>query len=125
MINSRQELKKYFLPVYLVWAFVSPSLILLVNPIPASTLFAFYALFGLIWPLTFVVYPAFYLSFQSENAAYSVFGINLAIPIFLIAWIGPVIHFVFAIVYHRRYLQKQSTEDKPISFLDYLSGYLS
>ena len=120
MINSRQEVKKYFFPVYAIWAVISPTLILIVNPISGYRIVSFYALFGLIWPLTFVVYPGFFLSFRANSDLF----LPYAYSMFFIAWLGPVVHFGFAVYYHRKYLQSISNEEKKISFLDYLSGYL-
>ena len=123
MSFSRDNLKKYFFPVYYVWVIISPSIILLINPIPRNVVPAFYALFGLIWPLTFIVYPAFLLSINEQNTTLNVFSIDIAKPLFFIAWLGPVVHLIFAMIQHKKYIsQKQNNEN--MGWGEYLSGFI-
>lgn len=78
-ISSKFKVKKYFLPVYLVWALVIPTSLILLNAYRISQagtsifdyiiwdrVLAMYALFGLIYPLTIVTFEGFYHSFTSE-----------------------------------------------------------
>ncbi len=123
MSFSRDNLKKYFLPVYYAWAIISPSIILLINPIPRNVIPAFYAIFGLIWPLTFVVYPAFLLSIRQEGTTLDIFSINFAQPAFFIAWLGPVVHFIFALVQHKKYIMEKQNKLK-LGWGEYLSGFI-
>ncbi|MHA2250593.1 MAG: hypothetical protein ACXAD7_09525 [Candidatus Kariarchaeaceae archaeon] len=123
MVNSKENMRVYFLPVYFIWAIISPTLIVLVNGMPWSRVPAFYALFGLIWPITFVVYPAFLKAFTDETAAALYVGsVNLAIPVFYIAWLGPVVHLVLTFIFHKRSLEKESST--PISWSDYFFGFI-
>ncbi|MCE7735852.1 MAG: hypothetical protein GPJ54_13305 [Candidatus Heimdallarchaeota archaeon] len=123
MSFSRDNLKVYFFPVYYVWAFISPSLILLINPIPLRVIPAFYGLFGLIWPLTFVVYPAFLISINKEGTTLA--GVPfLTIPLFFVAWLGPIAHLVFATFKHKKFISLKKQGDEKLSWPDYLSGFI-
>ena len=85
MVNSKLETKKYFLPVYLTWAIVTPTIVTfmtsylntpegasIVDFIPWTRVLSFYTLFGLVWPLTIVISPAFFVSIK-EITSYSFF----------------------------------------------------
>ena len=133
IIDSKKNLRKYFLPVYYVWAIVSPTLILIVHNIPFSRYPAFYGIWGLIWPLSFVIYPAFLKSFQVNNDKVTLGPLNLndkvtlgplnlAIPIFFAAWLGPVVHLSFAFFSHKKYMEKEYS--KKISWSDYFFGFI-
>lgn len=78
-VSSKFKVKKYFLPVYLIWAIVIPTGLILLNAYrlsqPGTVIFDYiiwdrvpsmYALFGLIYPLTIVTFEGFYHSFTSE-----------------------------------------------------------
>lgn len=145
MVNSREKFKDYFLKVYVVWAIITPVAMILINAyinaedqsiwdaIPWSRVPALLALFGLIWPLTIVISPAFYQSFARETG-YSFFEalVNLGEPdavkmlfatiIFLIAWIGPVVHFVYKLFMHKAYISSQSEDE--IDWYDYIAGFI-
>ncbi|MCH8906196.1 MAG: hypothetical protein IH840_03820 [Candidatus Heimdallarchaeota archaeon] len=130
MTYSREGMRKYFLPIYIIWAFVSPTIIIMVINLSNDRLFSFYALFGLIWPLTFVVYPAFYASFQDSPGTFNLFwvsGIELEIKtwgvvFFAVAWIGPVIHLILALWFHK--IAVALREEKKIGWGDYFAGFL-
>ncbi|MHA2027848.1 MAG: hypothetical protein ACW99A_10330 [Candidatus Kariarchaeaceae archaeon] len=127
MSFSRDGLKAYFFPVYYVWAVISPSIILLINPITLKFVPAFYALFGLIWPLSFVVYPAFLISINRNNTELEILGINLSfltIPAFFVAWLGPIAHLVYATINHKNYISMKKQENTDLSWGDYLSGFI-
>ena len=124
-LNSNVNIKKYFSPVYFAWAFLSPSIILLINPIPLSKVIAFYALFGVIWPITFVVFPAFFISITENNTGLEIFGLTLdflALPLFFVAWFGPVVHLIVAFRFHKKHIE--NIEDKSLGWLTYLSGFI-
>ena len=78
-ISSKVETKKYFLPVYLVWAILIPTVLVLLNAYlklsDEGTVFnninwarvpALFALYGFVWPLTIVTFNGFYMAFTSE-----------------------------------------------------------
>lgn len=113
----------YFFPVYYIWAFVSPSLILLINPIPLRVIPAFYALFGLVWPLSFVVYPAFLISINNEGTTLA--GVPfLTVPLFYVAWLGPIVHLGFATFKHKKFISLKKQGDENLSWSDYLAGFI-
>jgi len=122
MVNSKVHMRRYFLPVYYIWAILSPTLIILVNGMAWSRVPAFYAIFGLIWPITFVVYPAFLKAFNQNNSTLYIGSLNVAIPVFFIAWLGPVVHLVLTFIFHKRSLEKESST--PISWSDYFFGFI-
>ena len=82
-VESKQEVKKYFFPVYWIWAIIIPIFFVGINAyldagagenfgesfsnftdeISWSRVPAMFALFGLIYPLTIVIFPGFYISF--------------------------------------------------------------
>jgi hypothetical protein len=110
-------MKKYFFPVYYIWAVISPSVILMINPISSSRVPAFYAIFGLIWPLTFVVYPAFLIAIRKNGSSVDVASVNFAIPLFFIAW-----HLIIGVILHKRSLER--SRQKTISWSDYFFGFI-
>ncbi|MHA2172734.1 MAG: hypothetical protein ACXAB7_22930 [Candidatus Kariarchaeaceae archaeon] len=122
MTNSKEDMKKYFFPVYYIWAVISPSIILMINPISSSRVPAFYAIFGLIWPLTFVVYPAFLIAIRKNGSSVDVASVNFAIPLFFIAWLGPVLHLIIGVILHKRSLERSRQET--ISWSDYFFGFI-
>ena len=121
MSFSRDNLKQFFFPVYYVWAFISPSIILLINPIELNVIPAFYALFGLIWPLSYVVYPAFLISINAGDTAMGAPG---AVFLFFVAWLGPLVHLIFATLRHKKYISNKKQGDENLSWPDYLSGFI-
>ena len=97
--------------------------ILLINPLPRSVVPAFYALFGLIWPLTFIVYPAFLFSINQNGTTLNVLSINIAKPAFFVAWLGPVVHLIFALIKHKKYIMEKQNNQK-MGWGEYLSGFI-
>lgn len=122
MVDSKKNLRKYYLPVYYIWALISPTLILIIHNIPLKRYPAFYSLWGVIWPLSFVTYPAFLLAIQENNFSVKIGSFDIALVLFFIAWLGPVVHFIFAIKYHKKYLEKSL--DQAISWSDYFFGFI-
>jgi hypothetical protein len=127
MSSSRDALKTYFFPVYYIWAVISPSIILLINPISLGRIPAFYALFGLIWPLSFVVYPAFLISIRQNDTTLKILSVDLGImtiPAFFIAWLGPIAHLIYATTRHKNYISLKKQENTDMGWGDYLSGFI-
>lgn len=147
MVNSRIDAKKYFLPVYVIWAIVTPTIITFMSGyrlttatttvfdhVPWSRVAAFYALFGLIWPLTLVVAPAFFQSVKNDTG-YGLFEVfsgsgqlaqeaMFSYLMYIIAWVGPVISFVFVLYLHKTEVSKQADDPEDFTWIDYLAGFV-
>ncbi len=125
MTYPKGDFKKFFLPVYIIWAVVNPTLLLLPESyygilISFSAdklirIISFYLMFGLIWPLSIIVYPAF-LSSPSikENPFY------VALTYFAI--IGPILSFIGQAARHKKYVEKRL--NKKMSVEDYLWDFI-
>ena len=157
MVKSRDNLKHYFFPVYWIWALIIPVTLILLNAylyssggdtfaeswsnffdeIPWNRALSIFALFGLIYPITIVVFPAFYLSFADSHGftfsealkllgdpidGYIALKIVISVIIWTIVFIGPIVHLIIAGYYHKRYIQTK--QDEPLSVLNYLYGYI-
>ncbi|MGB1811176.1 MAG: hypothetical protein ACPHM3_01775 [Candidatus Kariarchaeum pelagius] len=145
MVNSKLETKKYFLPVYLTWAIVTPTIVTfmtsylntpegasIVDFIPWTRVLSFYTLFGLVWPLTIVISPAFFVSIK-EITSYSFFealtvGFSskalLSYILISIAWIGPLISLISVFYLHKKLISLQSEEPEKFGWIDYLAGFI-
>lgn len=80
IINSKFNLRKFFLPVYVVWALVIPTMLIFLNGytkapydsglsqvtkyINWGRVPSMYALFGFAYPLTIVTFEGFFISFS-------------------------------------------------------------
>lgn len=149
MVNSKQGVKAYFLPVYAIWAFVTPTVVIFLNwyvyaadgvgffqGTDWSRVPAIYALFGLIWPLTLVVSPAILIAIQNETGytffqSFASFNDPNAVTLFIstiffvIAWAGPLIHFVIAVIRHKNTVQTQQDDPtKSLGWVDYFAGFI-
>ncbi|MDH5404158.1 MAG: hypothetical protein OEZ01_02205 [Candidatus Heimdallarchaeota archaeon] len=145
MINSKTNLKKYFLPVYVVWVFIIPTVIILLqlnltkgenslftnldwNRVPAI-----YASFGVVWPISIFIFPAFYYSyakitnysfiealsnFDDPQARLMIFTTIMS----FIVWIAPLIHLGIAFSYHKKFLEKENNTE--IKWIDYFGGFI-
>ena len=157
MTKSRDKIKHYFFPVYWIWALVIPITLILLNAylnssagetfgdsmgnffdeIEWNRALSIFALFGLIYPITIVVFPAFYLGFADSHGftfseAFDLLGdpvngdialkIVISIIIFTLVFIGPIVHLLIAAYFHKKYIQ--SKQDEPLSVINYLYGYI-
>ncbi len=125
MTYPKEDFKKFFLPVYIFWGLINP--ILLMIPKSFYGLFmafswnsllrfvSFYMIFGGIWPLSIIVYPAFTISPEVK-----------ANPLYLtltyIAMLGPVLTFIVQLVRHKKYVEERKGES--ITFSDYLWDFI-
>ena len=147
MVDSKINAKKYFLPVYAIFMILTPTIVTLMqgylNASDGQSLFeaihwrrvpAFYALFGLIWPLTIVISPAFFLSVKRTTGftffqALSATGplatkAIIAYILFAIAWIGPIVAFAAALYLHKEDVTKQAEDPDEFSWVDYLASFI-
>jgi hypothetical protein len=157
MTKSRDKLKHYFFPIYWIWALIIPITLILLNAYLYSTAgetfgdsmsnffdeiawnraLSIFALFGLIYPITIVVFPAFYLGFSdSHGFTFSeaikflgdpIYGeialkIVISVIIFTIVFIGPIVHLIIAAYYHKKHVQTK--QDEPLSVINYLYGFI-
>ncbi len=158
MAKSRDKIKHYFFPVYWIWALIIPITLILLNAylyssggetfgeawgnfvaeIAWNRVFSIFALFGLIYPITIVVFPAFYIGFTESHGftfseaigllgdaddGYIALKIVISVVIFTLVFIGPVVHLILAVYYHKKYIQ--SKQEEPLSLVNYLYGYLN
>lgn len=125
MTYPKEDFKKFFLPVYIIWAIVNP--LLLMSPEGFYGVFSefswnailrfvsFYLIFGGIWPLTIITYPAFLSSAE-------VSGNSLYLILAYAAILGPVLTFLFALFKHKKFVEERS--GKEISVSDYLWDFI-
>ncbi|RMG38042.1 MAG: hypothetical protein D6732_05580 [Methanobacteriota archaeon] len=125
MTYPKEDFKKFFLPVYLVWGIVNP--ILLMIPKSFYGLFvafswngllrfvSFYMIFGGIWPLTIIVYPAFLSSPEVTSDPFY-------LTVTYIALVGPILTFILQLIRHKKFVEERKGE--PITFSDYLWDFI-
>jgi hypothetical protein len=151
-----EDFKIYYLPTYVIWVILGPTFLLLANnPYPVSLLeiitfqassyyimriFAFYLIFGLIWPLMIVIYPAFYTiiannyglklfpwdtneGFTFDFTLISIPG-NVVLPLFLwlIAFYGPFVSIFISIYKHKKYIQ--SKQEEPLTYSKFFLNFI-
>ncbi|OLS24432.1 MAG: hypothetical protein HeimC2_22380, partial [Candidatus Heimdallarchaeota archaeon LC_2] len=66
---------------------------------------------------------AFLLSINEQGTTLDVFSIDIAVPAFFVAWLGPVVHFVFALFKHKKYIMEKQNNQK-MGWGEYLSGFI-
>lgn len=147
MVYPKSDFKRFYLPTYLIWMFVSPTLILLGNypyeydlldlltfSAPYSfaiRLFAFFMIFGFVWPLMIVTYPAFYDALVNdfglkllpwEGSLFGDFSFSFGLVnvpgavvgpliLWLIAFYGPFISLGVSIYLHKRDVANRLSEE--------------
>ncbi len=147
MVDSKVNTRRYFLPIYAVFAIVSPTITFymsgyLMAPVgeamgaylPWDRVAAFYALFGLIWPLTIVISPGFFHSvklntgfnfFQALGASGPLATKAIVAYILLsLAWILPVILFAIALFKHKRDVGLQTDSPDTFGWIDYFASFI-
>ncbi len=152
ILNSKVNVKKYFLPVYVAWALIIPTFLVFLNgytlaPVGESFMDyitwkhvpAMYALYGFAYPLTIVTFEGFYISFTkvlgfdglgavwaglSQGGTVKDNAVKSLIAVFILSilWLGPLTHLVLAFVYHKKYVEKHY--NKSIKWSDYLFGFI-
>ena len=152
-----KDYAKYYLPFYLTWAVLGPTFLLLANyPYEETILdiilfqasskfvyafFSFYLIFGLIWPLTIVVYIAFFISITNKYGietladAFSQFDATLSVFFWTIAFLGPILSICVATMLHinSRIPVSKLVKDRTVSsvfkgindaFFEFLQGFV-
>lgn len=133
MAYPTSDYKKYYLPLYLLWIIIGPSLILLSNyPYDKSILevfitnqdvdlmyrlTSFYLIFGLVWPIMIVIYPAFYdsllIKFGHQSIIEALGDSSFLLPFILwvVAIVGPVVGLGISLYLHKKAVMERSDED--------------
>ncbi len=150
MVNSRINIKQYYLPVYYIWAIIIPTLLILINAylksdnvsemisvIDWKRVPSMYALYGLIYPLSYITLPGFYIAFTEvqgftfveaiKNIGDPINGtiakkIIISVLLFTIVWLGPIIHLIIAAYRHKKYIETKNEET--VSWVDYFYGFI-
>lgn len=136
-----KDYKKFYLPVYLIWAFLSPTLLLLSDNVyrvnvwdillgnatkfQMQRILSFYAIFGMVWPLMIVIFPAFYTQIAAGNAVGGIFGdgnIVGGLILWLIATLGPIIMFVVMVYLHK--VAKEKELKKSLKWSEFFLGFI-
>ncbi len=143
MAYPKTDWKKFYLPIYITWVILGPALILISNyPFDTPLIEAIanqdsyvlyrvtsiFLIFGLVWPIMIVVYPAFYDALLIKFN-YASLGEALADPAFImpfafwaIAFYGPFIWLFIALFFHRKAVITRDGKDIP--WKDFLMGFV-
>ena len=116
------EFKQFYGKAYVIIGIVNPLILFLSIPekMPFLWVVSFFLLFGLIWPITYVTYPIFIMSYEKQ---YQIKALDclLSLPscisshgsfawrvaLVYLAFIFPVLVYAFYIWKHWKFIQKE------------------
>ena len=134
--NKWEEFKRFYGVPYVIVGFVNPTLLIFVVPekMPFIWIIAFYLLFGLIWPITYVTYPVFLMSLENEFGLkfldclsnFSCIGSNLSFVglnlLVYAAFAFPIIVYGYFVRKHLKFIE--SIVGEPVSLISVLDRFI-